>query len=198
MFTSKRRRGKARTIGANVDFDRFASDHDELVGVFEAVPRHPDPGVAMIPTGHDTDDGQAMDATNDALSAGDPTSLWDLDDELFGPVEPMENTGPIEIVHDEAGYVMPWDVVEDTPVPATEQPSDEAPDDLAIDTDAFLRILGLTSDATVAEVSMAQREFLRFHEPVPDGDDADSDDVRSRLRREMNIAYAVYRLTAAN
>jgi len=55
-------------------------------------------------------------------------------------------------------------------------------------------MLGVDDSATLIDISEAQQRFLADHQPV-DSDDADAAAIKEAIRREINSAYASFRLT---
>ena len=63
-----------------------------------------------------------------------------------------------------------------------------------IDAEGLLSMLGVDDSATLIDISEAQQRFLADHQPV-DSDDADAAAIKEAIRREINSAYASFRLT---
>lgn len=66
-----------------------------------------------------------------------------------------------------------------------------------IDAAGLRSMLGVPDDASLLDISSARQRFLADHEPV-DGDDTDAAELKERIRREVNTAYASFRLTHAD
>ncbi len=66
-----------------------------------------------------------------------------------------------------------------------------------IDAAGLLEMLGVDHGATLIDISEARQQFLADHQPV-DTDDADAARIKEKIRREVNTAYASFRLTHAS
>lgn len=65
-----------------------------------------------------------------------------------------------------------------------------------IDVPGLLDMLGIDQTATLTDISEARQRFSAEHEP--NGyDDADAAEIKEKIRREVNTAYALFRLTHA-
>lgn len=65
-----------------------------------------------------------------------------------------------------------------------------------IDAAGLLNVLGVDKSASLTEISEAHQKFVADHQPVGT-DDADAAQIKKRIRREVNSAYASFRLTYA-
>ena len=65
---------------------------------------------------------------------------------------------------------------------------------IEIDATGLRSMLGVSDDASLLQISAARQRFLADHEPHQD-DDSDAVALKERIRREVNTAYATFRLT---
>lgn len=65
-----------------------------------------------------------------------------------------------------------------------------------IDAAGLLNMLGVDHNATLIDISDARQRFLAEHLPA-DSDDVDAAELKEKIRREVNTAYASFRLTHA-
>lgn len=65
-----------------------------------------------------------------------------------------------------------------------------------IDAAGLLEMLGVDRHSDLETISRAWQRFLAEHQPI-DSDDADTAELKERIRREVNTAYASFRLTRA-
>ncbi len=65
-----------------------------------------------------------------------------------------------------------------------------------IDVDGLLELLGVSPDASLDEISEARLRFLDTHDPQAETR-ADAAAIKERIRRQINTAYATFRLTKA-
>lgn len=65
-----------------------------------------------------------------------------------------------------------------------------------IDASGLLTLLGVDKTASLTEISEAHQRFVTDHQPAGT-DDADAAQIKKRIRREVNSAYASFRLTYA-
>ncbi len=78
-----------------------------------------------------------------------------------------------------------------------EQPADSArASTLGIDVDGLLQLLGVTADASLKDISQARLQFLWEHDPSGETNQ-DAAKIKERICREVNTAYASFRLTRA-
>lgn len=63
-----------------------------------------------------------------------------------------------------------------------------------IDAAGLRALLGVDDDASLVEISAACQRFVDEHRPS-DADDVDAAELKERIRREINTAYASFRLT---
>ena len=76
-----------------------------------------------------------------------------------------------------------------------DQPTAEASSDNDdIDVGGLLHMLGVSAEASLSDISEARLRFLSEHDPS-DETDADAAQIKERIRREVNTAYASFRLT---
>lgn len=66
-----------------------------------------------------------------------------------------------------------------------------------IDRSGLLTLLGVGSNATLIDISEAHQKFVADHQPTGT-DDNDAAQIKKRIRREVNSAYASFRLTHSN
>ena len=66
-----------------------------------------------------------------------------------------------------------------------------------IDVEGLLALLGVEEGASLIDISEATQRFLQEHRIV-DLDDPDAAALKERIRREVNTAYASFRLTHAD
>lgn len=66
-----------------------------------------------------------------------------------------------------------------------------------IDRSGLLTLLGVDSNATLIDISDAHQKFVADHQPTG-ADDNDAAQIKKRIRREVNSAYASFRLTHSN
>ncbi len=69
-------------------------------------------------------------------------------------------------------------------------------DTIDIDVDGLLDLLGVAPDASLGEISEARLRFLDAHDPQAETR-ADAAEIKERIRRQINTAYATFRLTRA-
>lgn len=62
-----------------------------------------------------------------------------------------------------------------------------------IDVDGLLGLLGVAPDASLSEISAARLRFLAEHDPQAETR-ADAAEIKERIRRQINTAYASFRL----
>lgn len=65
-----------------------------------------------------------------------------------------------------------------------------------IDVDGLLEVLGVDADASLVDISQARLEFLSQHDPSVETNE-DAAKIKERICREVNIAYASFRLSQA-
>lgn len=65
-----------------------------------------------------------------------------------------------------------------------------------IDAAGLLNMLGVDHNATLIDISDARQRFLAEHLPAT-SDDVDAAELKEKIRREINTAYASFRLTHA-
>ena len=63
-----------------------------------------------------------------------------------------------------------------------------------VDAEGLLQMLGIESRATLAEISEAHRRFVADHDPSAETDQ-EAAIIKERIRRQINMAYASFRLT---
>lgn len=63
-----------------------------------------------------------------------------------------------------------------------------------INVDGLLELLGVDADASLADISESRRRFLTEHDPSRETNE-DAAQIKERIRREVNTAYALFRLT---
>lgn len=80
----------------------------------------------------------------------------------------------------------------------TEQPTATAQaGNVEIDALGLLEMLGVDQDASLIDISDARLRFLAEHDPVAETD-AEAAEIKERIRRQVNVAYASFRLTHAD
>ena len=87
----------------------------------------------------------------------------------------------------------PVQSLDDTTDPGLVGSHDESID---IDVEGLLELLGVASDASLTEISEARLRFLDAHDPQAETR-ADAAEIKERIRRQINTAYATFRLTRA-
>lgn len=108
---------------------------------------------------------------HDATSDTAPTDF----DLLFEEVEPETPPAPRRML-------------EDQPEPKVETGNVE------IDVDGLLQMLGVSADASLIDISEARLRFLAEHDPSSETNE-DAARIKERICREVNTAYASFRLT---
>ena len=82
--------------------------------------------------------------------------------------------------------------------PLADQPTGMAhAGNVEIDAHGLLEMLGVEPDAALIDISDARLRFLAEHDPAAEGD-ADAAAIKERIRRQVNVAYASFRLTHAD
>ena len=99
-----------------------------------------------------------------------------------------------------AGFATTFENTESKTSPALERvlqdrlPDTPQTDNVDINVDGLLELLGVDADASLADISEARRRFLTEHDPSRETNE-DAAQIKERIRREVNTAYASFRLT---
>lgn len=84
--------------------------------------------------------------------------------------------------------------------PAPRRPLTERPvhaGNVEIDVDGLLEMLGVAPNAPLIDISEAHLRFMAQHDPAAE-DDPEAAHLKEQIRRQVNTAYASFRLTLAD